>query len=94
MPSYRLWGSTEDGQIEFESMTSDHLDGALHLLRDSFFPDENVSQGVEIMSEKGAINELEELCIDAARDGVSVVAIDVSTGEVVGVAFNKIQVSM
>lgn len=93
MPSYRPWGSTEDGAIEFESLTEDTLEGALDVIRRSFFVHESVSRGVALLSEPGAARELEELCLDAARDGVSVVAIDVATGRVVGVAFNKIQVN-
>ncbi|XP_076684579.1 uncharacterized protein LOC143377315 isoform X2 [Andrena cerasifolii] len=92
MPSYRPWGSTEDGAIEFESLTEDTLEGALNVMRKSFFVDESVCKGVALTSEAGASSELEELCLDAAKDGVSVVAIDVESGEVVGAAFNKIQV--
>ncbi|XP_015430533.1 PREDICTED: uncharacterized protein LOC107187051 [Dufourea novaeangliae] len=92
MPSYRPWGSIEDGAIEFESLTEDTLEGALNVIRKSFFVNENVCKGVDLTSEVGASEELEELCLDAAKDGVSVVAIDVATGEVIGIAFNKIQV--
>lgn len=92
MPSYRPWGSTEDGAIEFESLTTETLKGALNVFREAFCADEAVSIGVDLLAEPGADQELEELCLNAARDGVSVVAIDVSTREVVGVSFNKIQV--
>lgn len=92
MPSYRPWGSIEDGQIEFESLTSDNFEGALDLLRNSFYPDENIARGSEVAQDNYAVEELNKLAIDAARDGVSVVAIDISIGQVVGVAFNKIQV--
>uniref|UniRef100_A0A0C9R5F0 Lin-49_2 protein n=3 Tax=Fopius arisanus TaxID=64838 RepID=A0A0C9R5F0_9HYME len=91
MPSYRPWGSTEDGAIEFESMTTETLPGALEVIKESFFTDENTCRGVEILSEPGASSELEDLCLNAAQDGVSVVAIDVATGKVVGASFNKIQ---
>ncbi|XP_033327514.1 arylalkylamine N-acetyltransferase 1 isoform X2 [Megalopta genalis] len=92
MPSYRPWGSIEDGAIEFESLTDETLEGALEVIRKSFFIYENVCKGVALMSEPGAAEELEELCLDAAKDGVSVVAIDVKSREVIGVAFNKIQI--
>ncbi|XP_015116885.1 uncharacterized protein LOC107041041 isoform X2 [Diachasma alloeum] len=91
MPSYRPWGSTPDGAIEFESLTTETLPGALEVMREAFFADETTCRGVDILSEPGATEELEELSSDAARDGVSVVAIDVATGKVVGVSFNKIQ---
>lgn len=93
MSSYRPWGSTEDGRIEFESLTNETLEGALDVIRKSFFLYESVCIGVNLTSEPGASEELEELCLNAAKDGVSVVAIDVHSNEVVGVCFNKIQVS-
>ncbi|XP_076181044.1 uncharacterized protein LOC143153559 isoform X2 [Ptiloglossa arizonensis] len=93
MTSYRPWGSTDDGAIEFESLTEDTLEGALNVMRKSFFPNESVCKGVALVFESGASKELEQLCLEAAKDGVSVVAIEVATGEVVGAAFNKIQVS-
>ncbi|KAG7212620.1 hypothetical protein KM043_012909 [Ampulex compressa] len=92
MPSYRPWGSTEDGNIEFESLTKDTLEGALKVLRESFFPFENVCIATGVNSESIAREELEQLVLDAARDGISVVAVDVVTGQVVGVAFNKLQI--
>lgn len=93
MPSYRPWGSTEDGRIEFESLTDETLEGALDVIRKSFFVYESVSKAVDLNSEPGACKELEELCLNAAKDGISVVAIDTTSNEVVGVCFNKIQVS-
>ncbi|KAH0555026.1 hypothetical protein KQX54_014777 [Cotesia glomerata] len=92
--SYRPWGSSEDGVIEFESLTSTALEGALNVIRESFFPEENVCIGCDIQSEPGASEELEQLCMHTAKDGVSVVAIDVNTMEVVGVAFNKLHVNL
>lgn len=93
MSHYRPWGSTDNGQIEYESLSDETLEGALNVIRKSFFLYESVCIGVELTSEPGASEELEELCLYAAKDGVSVVAIDINTNEVVGVAFNKIQVS-
>lgn len=92
MPPYRVWGTSEDAAIEFESLTDATLGGALNVIRESFFVHESVSRGVDLFSEPGATRELEELCLDAAKDGVSVVAVHVGSREVVGVAFNKIQV--
>ncbi|XP_048516173.1 arylalkylamine N-acetyltransferase 1 [Athalia rosae] len=92
MPSYRIWGSADNGDIEFESLTAATLEGALKVIRESFFKYESVCIGVDLSSEPGAAEELEDLCRIAAKDGVSVVAVEVSTGEVVSVAFNKIQI--
>ena len=93
MSPYRVWGSTKDETVDFESLTNDTLEGALDVIRKSFFIYENVCRGVDLLSEPGASKELEELCLKTAKDGVSVVAVDVDSGEVIGVAFNKIQVN-
>lgn len=92
IPSYRKWGISADGTIEFISLTEKTLEGALNVIRRSFFVRENVSIGVGLLSEPGASDELEELCMEAAKDGVSIVAVNLATKDVVGVAFNKIQV--
>lgn len=55
-------------------MTGDTFEGALNVIRKSFFVYENVCKAVDLLSESGASKELEELCVDAAKDGVSVVA--------------------
>lgn len=72
-------------------MTGDTFEGALNVIRKSFFVYENVCKAVDLLSESGASKELEELCVDAAKDGVSVVAVDTNSKKVIGVAFNKIQ---
>ena len=92
MPPYRGWGSTLNGTIEFESLTTETLKPGLDLIRDFFFRDEVISKCVNVYNNSAAAEELLELCVQAAKDGVSVVAIDVSNNEVAGVAFNKIQV--
>ncbi|XP_012270820.1 uncharacterized protein LOC105694573 isoform X2 [Orussus abietinus] len=89
--SYRLWGTSEDGKIEFESLTTETLEGALDVLRQSFLTGEAVCQAVNMLSDPDGMKDMEKLCLDAAKDGVSVVAIDVATKSVVGVAFNKLQ---
>lgn len=60
----------------------------------SFFIDENVAKAVELYKNPAAIKELEELSMNAANDGVSVIAVEKSTGKVVGVSFNKLQVCL
>ncbi|XP_031772699.1 uncharacterized protein LOC100868127 isoform X2 [Apis florea] len=73
--SYHVWDSINNGAIVFESLTDDTFEGALNVIRKSFFVYENVCKAVDILSESGASKELEELCLDAAKDGVSVVAV-------------------
>ncbi|XP_050436633.1 uncharacterized protein LOC126843268 [Adelges cooleyi] len=58
MPPYKLWASTDDGKLNLYLLTSDHIEGALLVvLRESFFPEENICKGVDVMSEKGAADE-------------------------------------
>ncbi|GBP49435.1 hypothetical protein EVAR_38203_1 [Eumeta japonica] len=62
------------------------------VIREAFCPDEAVCVGSDVCNNPQAAEELLELCAYAALDGVSLVAIYIPTGEVVAVAFNKIQV--
>lgn len=80
------------GSIEYRSVTNDQLEGGMNVMRKSFFIDEKVCIGVELSKHPEAATELEELCLRAARDGVSIIAIEKDTGKVVGVSFNKLQV--
>ncbi|XP_076384341.1 uncharacterized protein LOC143262655 [Megalopta genalis] len=86
------WGSIEGGEIEFESLTEDTLEGALQVIRKSFFPNESICKAVNLISAPCSVRALEELCVEIAKDGVSIVAVDVKTGEVVGVVLNKIKI--
>lgn len=62
-------------------------------MRDDFFQDENVCTGVGLGKDPQAIEEMIELSADAALDGLSLVSVEIASGEVVAVAFNKLQVS-
>ncbi|CAG9561079.1 unnamed protein product [Danaus chrysippus] len=62
------------------------------IIKEDFFKEEVVSIACEVNKNLKAIEELLELCADAALDCVSVVAVVVETGEVAAVLFNKIQV--
>jgi len=90
---YRPWGKSEDGRINFESLSDQLLEGSIEVIRQSFFLHEPVCQAVDLMHEPRSCNELIDLCLNAAKDGVSIVAIDDASKQVVGVLFNKIQVS-
>lgn len=62
---------------------------------DSFYANENVCKGCEINlpENQQARDELNGLCFDVSKQGVSVIAREVATNRIVGVMFNKIQVS-
>lgn len=93
MSPHRTWGSTDNGQIEFESLTTETLEGALDVMRKSFLVRESTCIGVDMLAEPGASEEILELCLEGAKDGVAAIAIDINAKKVVGVAFTKIQVS-
>ncbi|KAL5274129.1 hypothetical protein ACFFRR_000718 [Megaselia abdita] len=96
--TYRSFGFSNNGEIEFIQLTKDYVEDAVDMLYRSFFLNESVSKASEIdlpgnpSSIKGR-EELAELCRVAAKDGVSVVAKHVPTDKIVSVAFNKVQVS-
>lgn len=82
------------GEIEYVSLNAKFLQGALNVLRNGFFPYESVCTAVELTKNPGAVTELEELATGAAKDGVSIAAVEKSTHKVVGIAFNKLQVQI
>ncbi|KAH0552181.1 uncharacterized protein LOC123271047 [Cotesia glomerata] len=83
-------GFSNDGKIEIQPLTYRTLKGALSIIKEVFFADENLSKGCSVSYDPGAAEELEPLCAGVAADGLSVVAIDVNTREVVGVILNKV----
>ncbi|KAJ8716219.1 hypothetical protein PYW08_013504 [Mythimna loreyi] len=85
------WLTTADGKYRVESLSAATIPGALKLMKEHFFQDEPVCNGTEVNKNPLAIEELLELCADAALDGLSLVAIDVKSGEVVSAIFNKLQ---
>ncbi|KAL5274128.1 hypothetical protein ACFFRR_000718 [Megaselia abdita] len=96
--TYRSFGFSNNGEIEFIQLTKDYVEDAVDMLYRSFFLNESVSKASEIdlpgnpSSIKGR-EELAELCRVAAKDGVSVVAKHVPTDKIVSVAFNKVQLN-
>nr|XP_049706935.1 uncharacterized protein LOC110370168 isoform X1 [Helicoverpa armigera] len=85
------WHTTEDGKYRIESLSAAKFPGALKVLKDYFLKDEAVCIGTAVDQDPLAQEELLELCADAALDGLSVVAVDNDSGEVVSVVFNKLQ---
>ncbi|KAI4465495.1 n-acetyltransferase-related [Holotrichia oblita] len=66
----------EDENYRYEILSQNTLQGGLDVMRKSFFLDEKVCIAVELHKHPNAIDELEELCVRAANDGVSVVAVE------------------
>lgn len=61
-------------------------------MKEALWKDEAVSIATKVNENPQAMEELLELCADAALDGVSLVAVAVKTGEVCSAIFNKIKV--
>ncbi|XP_066155729.1 uncharacterized protein [Euwallacea fornicatus] len=87
----RVWAKSNDETIEYRSLTADRLQETILVLRNGFFPYENVCKAIGLANTPDAIKECDDMLIDTARHGVSLVAVDSQTGKIVGVALNKIQ---
>ncbi|KAG5890464.1 hypothetical protein JTB14_012754 [Gonioctena quinquepunctata] len=88
----RIWATSNDGSIEFISLTEQYLEGALDVLKKSLYVYERVCGAVNLQENDAAISELDQLTMDVIKDGVSIIAVEKSTDTVCGVAFNKLQV--
>ncbi|KAJ8716222.1 hypothetical protein PYW08_013507 [Mythimna loreyi] len=85
------WCTTEDGKYRIESLSATTFPGALQALREGFVPNSATCVALEVNKDPLAAEELFELCADAALDGLSLVAVDNDTGEVVATVFCKLQ---
>lgn len=63
------------------------------VIQDGFLPDEYVCNANEVNKNPEAIKEYMGYCAEVVFDGISVVAVEIATGEVVAVCLNKLQVS-
>ncbi|KAF7285017.1 hypothetical protein GWI33_012332 [Rhynchophorus ferrugineus] len=91
MSKPRVWATSEDGTIEYVSLTKDTLPKALETMQKSFYVHENVCLAFDTPNQPESFPEIDGLLIRAAVDGVSIVAIDKITGEIAGAAFNKLE---
>lgn len=79
--------------IELIPYTSKYYDQTIEVIRKAFFKYETVSVGSEIDHNIEAQKDLESLCDDALKKSdVSIIARDVESDKIVGVAINVIQV--
>lgn len=88
----KIIATNENGTIDYCMLTKEYLEGAMDVMRKSFFIYETVSIAVELPLNPQAIAELDELVLRTIKDGVSIVAVDSGTKKVVGIALNKINV--
>ncbi|XP_054280259.1 uncharacterized protein LOC128998237 isoform X2 [Macrosteles quadrilineatus] len=83
------WG--EESGIEYWTMSPDRAEEGLKVLRDGFFTEEAFCCNVGIDRDIEGQRELEKLCLECALDGVSIIAVDKETNQIVGVCYNKLQ---
>ncbi|XP_030747992.1 uncharacterized protein LOC115876381 isoform X2 [Sitophilus oryzae] len=63
----------------------------IEFIDDSFYAQETVCKAFDVYNQTECFSELEVLLRRTAADGVSIVAVDVASGAVIGVALNKLQ---
>lgn len=80
------------GDVEILRYEDRYREQALEVMRKSFFLHEMVCIGAEVNRSPQAQRDLEQLCLDAANGGVSLIARHQPTGTIVGVSFNVLQV--
>ena len=78
--------------IEILRYDARYRDQSMEVLRKSFFQQEIVCIGSEVNLTPQAQKDLEQLCLDVADGGVSLIARDTDTDTIVGVSFNVLQV--
>jgi GNAT superfamily N-acetyltransferase len=78
--------------LQCQQMTAAYLEEAVSMMDAAFFRHETVSRCLGLPNDTAALAELKQLTTAAAKDGVSVIAIDKTTNKVIGAAFNKLQV--
>ncbi|XP_050070916.1 uncharacterized protein LOC126558880 [Anopheles maculipalpis] len=79
------------GDIEILRYDDRYRDQSMEVLRKSFFLNEMVCIGAEVNLTPQAQKDLEQLCLDVADGGVSMIAKHTSTDTIVGVSFNVLQ---
>lgn len=79
--------------IEYRILTKERLEDALRV-QASTMVNENIAIGVRMFEEVGAAEEMQLVFREVVKDGISIIAVDTGTGEVVGVCFNKMHASI
>uniref|UniRef100_A0A182PH32 N-acetyltransferase domain-containing protein n=1 Tax=Anopheles epiroticus TaxID=199890 RepID=A0A182PH32_9DIPT len=77
--------------IEILRYDARYREQSMDVLRKAFFQQEIVCIGSEVNKMPQAQKDLEQLCIDVADGGVSMIARDTLTDTIVGVSFNLLQ---
>lgn len=81
------------GKLRFQLLTNYRMNEALELLKQSLIRRSQFSIFGRFDVRDEVLQDLEQLCRYIISDGFSVIAVDESNGNVIGVAFNKVRVS-
>jgi ribulose bisphosphate carboxylase small subunit len=85
--------SVNTGSIQYQQLTSKYLEGACEVTKKTVFTSGTMCRFLGVPEDEDALAELTQISRTAAKDGVSVIAIDKTTDKVVAVAINKFLVS-
>lgn len=80
--------------MEIIEYNAEFLEGTMNVLRKGFMDNESLCTGCEInkIESKQARLDMEVLCQEVVKDGVTLLARFIPNNKIIGVAFNKIQV--
>jgi hypothetical protein len=88
----RIWRRSPDNRFRWETLSAKYLPGALSVLKTSFFRNETICKVVGLAQTEKGSRQFEDLVKLVIENGVSVVAVEVESDTVAGVAVNRIQV--
>ncbi|XP_055544677.1 uncharacterized protein LOC129729854 [Wyeomyia smithii] len=91
MMKSNVLGTCGNGDVEIIYYDDQYRDKSMNVLRKSFFLHEAVCIGSEVNIDPQAQRDLEQLCLEVGRSGVSLLARHKPSGEIVGVSFNLLQ---
>ncbi|KAM7249263.1 hypothetical protein ACFE04_019428 [Oxalis oulophora] len=82
--------TSNDGQFSFSVLPIVRQNDALNVLTEAFYPCESVCKAIKLSENAKAVDEINELVKEVIKDGVSVMAVDTKTNDIVGVSINKL----
>ncbi|XP_063914392.1 uncharacterized protein LOC135130873 [Zophobas morio] len=84
--------TSSDGTIVYQKLTLRYLKQASLVTRQTLFKTGTVCRTLGVPQDPDALSELDQLPLEAAKDGISIIAVDKTTDKVAGVAINKLLV--
>ncbi|XP_030747993.1 uncharacterized protein LOC115876382 [Sitophilus oryzae] len=85
------WAINEDDSVVYAPLTKQLLPQAIELMHGYFYTQETICKAFHVANQPECFPELDILLRKAAVDGVSIVALDKTSGAVIGATFNKLE---